>query len=318
MEEFRMKIFLTGATGFLGHHLLPMLSSAGHECLALTRYKPGCRELQVLPRVTVQQASVFDDEALRAGMQGADAVINMVGILNEKGRNGSGFHRAHVELAEKLIAAARESGVRRFVQVSALGAGEGSSHYQASKGEAEERIRAAQDLNWTIFRPSVIFGAGDSFFNRFAALLAFAPVLPLACPDARLQPVWADDVAAAIERVLEDEATYGKTYPLVGPREYTLRELVRFTAETAGLKRRIVGLPDALARLQAAIMDFVPGKPFSTDNYRSLQTPNTSEENGLVELGIRPQSVESVVPTYLCARSPRQTRLDACRRDFVG
>ena len=179
-----MKIFLTGATGFLGHHLLPMLSSAGHECLALTRYKPGCRELQVLPRVTVQQASVFDDEALRAGMQGADAVINMVGILNEKGRNGSGFHRAHVELAEKLIAAARESGVRRFVQVSALGAGEGSSHYQASKGEAEERIRAAQDLDWTIFRPSVIFGAGDSFFNRFAALLAFAPVLPLACPAA--------------------------------------------------------------------------------------------------------------------------------------
>ena len=178
---------------------------------------------------------------------------------------------ATVELAEKLISAARESGVRRFVQVSALGAGEGSSHYQASKGEAEERIRAAQDLDWTIFRPSVIFGAGDSFFNRFAALLAFAPVLPLACPDARLQPVWADDVAAAIERVLEDEATYGKTYPLVGPREYTLRELVRFTAETAGLKRRIVGLPDALARLQAAFLEVLPVPPLTRDQVTLLR-----------------------------------------------
>ena len=313
-----MKIFLTGATGFLGHHLLPMLSAAGHECIALTRYKPGCRELEVLPRVSLQQADAFDDAALRAAMQGADAVINMVGILNEAGRKGRGFHRVHVELVEKLIAAAGASGVRRFVQVSALGAGEGRSHYQVSKGEAEERIRAAPDLDWTIFRPSVIFGVGDSFFNRFATLLKLAPVLPLACPEARLQPVWADDVATAITRVLADETTYGKTYPLVGPREYTLRELVRFTAETAGLRRRIIGLPDAAARLQAAVMDFVPGKPFSTDNYRSLQTPNTSEENGLLELGIRPGSIESVVPTYLCARSPRQRRLDDCRRRNVG
>jgi len=313
-----MRIFLTGATGFLGHHLLPALSAAGHDALAFTRYKPGCRELQLLPRVTIQQADVFDDDALRAAMAGADAVVNMVGILNEKGRKGHGFHRMHVELVEKLIAAAGDAGVRRFVHVSALGAGEGQSHYQVSKGEGEARIRAAQDLDWTIFRPSIIFGAGDAFFNRFATLLKLAPVLPLACPEARLQPVWADDVAAAIVRALDDEATCGRIYPLVGPQEYSLRELVRFTAETAGLRRRIIGLPDVLARLQAAVMDFVPGKPFSTDNYRSLQTPNTSAENGLLDLGIRPRSIESVVPTYLCARSPRQRRLDDCRRHFFG
>ena len=313
-----MRIFLTGATGFLGHHLLPALSAAGHDALAFTRYKPGCRELQLLPRVTIQQADVFDDDALRAAMAGADAVVNMVGILNEKGRKGHGFHRMHVELVEKLIAAAGDAGVRRFVHVSALGAGEGQSHYQVSKGEGEARIRAAQDLDWTIFRPSIIFGAGDAFFNRFATLLKLAPVLPLACPEARLQPVWADDVAAAIVRALDDEVTCGRIYPLVGPQEYSLRELVRFTAETAGLRRRIIGLPDVLARLQAAVMDFVPGKPFSTDNYRSLQTPNTSAENGLLDLGIRPRSIESVVPTYLCARSPRQRRLDDCRRHFFG
>lgn len=313
-----MRIFLTGATGFLGHHLLPMLGEAGHECLAFTRYKPGCRELQILPHVTVRQASIFDDDALRAGMQDADAIINMVGILNEKGRDGRGFHRAHVEGVEKLIAAAGDAGVRRFLHVSALGAGEGRSHYQRSKREAEERIRAAKHLDWTIFRPSVIFGAGDRFFNRFATLLKLAPVLPLACPEARLQPVWADDVAQAMVYALENAATCGRIYPLVGPKEYSLRELVEFTAHAAGLRRRVIGLPDALARLQAAVMDFVPGKPFSTDNYLSLQTPNTSEENGLVELGIRPHSIESVTPFYLAGRSPRQSRLDACRRSLAG
>jgi len=313
-----MRIFLTGATGFLGHHLLPMLTAAGHDCVAWTRYLPGCRELKVLPRLTLEQADVFDEERLRAGMAGADAVVNMVGILNEKGRKGAGFRRAHVELVEKLIAAARAAGVKRFLHVSAIGAGEGRSHYLVSKGEGEALVRAAEDLDWTIFRPSVIFGAGDAFFNRFAALLKFAPVLPLACPDARLQPVWADDVAAAILRALDDAETHGRTYPLVGPQEYSLRELVAFTARTAGLDRRIVGLPDWAARLQAALMDFVPGKPFSTDNYRSLQTPNTSRENGLAELGIRPRSIESVVPGYLCAHSPRQARLDACRRRLPG
>lgn len=312
-----MKIFLVGATGFLGHHLLPMLTTAGHDCLAYTRYKPGCRELQVLPRVTIQQADIFDDARLRDGMRDADAVVSMVGILNEKGRKGDGFRRAHVELVRKLIAAAQDSGTRRLLHVSALGAGEGRSHYLVSKGEAEEQIRSAEGLDWTIFRPSVIFGAGDAFFNRFATLLKFAPALPLACPDARLQPVWADDVAAAILRALTDESTHGRIYPLVGPREYSLRELVAFTARTAGLERRIVGLPDWLARLQAAVMDFVPGKPFSTDNYLSLQTPNTSRENGLVELGITPHSIESVVPGYLAGRSPRQARLDACRRRLL-
>ncbi|MEJ2577425.1 MAG: complex I NDUFA9 subunit family protein [Gammaproteobacteria bacterium] len=282
--------------------------------MAYTRYKPGCRELALLPRVTIRQADIFDDERLREGMEGVDAVVNMTGILNEKGRKGAGFRHVHVEGVEKLLAAAQAAGVRRFVHVSALGAGEGRSHYQVTKGEAEERIRSAPGLDWTIFRPSVIFGYGDAFFNRFASLLKLAPVMPLACPDARLQPVWADDVAAAIRVALENDATIGHTYPLVGPREYSLRELVEFTARTAGLKRRIIGLPDGLARLQAAVLDFVPGKPFSTDNYLSLQTPNTSTENGLPELGIKPHSIESVVPRYLAGRSPRQQRLDAARR----
>lgn len=308
-----MQIVLLGATGFLGHYVLPELSSAGHDCVALTRYKPGCRDLCVIPRVRIKQQKEWGVDALADRFEGADAVVNMVGILNEKGRNGEGFRKVHVELVEHAVEACREAGVTRFVQVSALGAGEGNSHYLQTKGDAEAYLRAADDMQVTIIRPSVIFGRGDDFFNRFATLLKFSPALPLACPDARMQPVWAGDVAALLARALEDPDTAGETLVAVGPRKYSLRELVEYTAEAAGVKRPVIGLPDGIARLQAAVMDFVPGKPFSTDNFRSLQTPNTSDENSLPRFGIHPSPVESLVPEYL-GQSKHQQRLDACRR----
>jgi NADH dehydrogenase len=237
----------------------------------------------------------------------------MVGILNERGRRGQGFHKAHDGLVEGVIASCRAAGVGRLVYVSALNAGKGKSHYLASKGKAEENIRAAADIAGTILQPSVIFGEGDSFFNRFAALLSAFPVMPLACPDARLQPVWVGDVAATVVAVLADESTWGETLPLVGPREYSLRELVEYTAATIGRNCRIIGLTDTMSRLQGRLMDFVPGKPFSSDNYLSLQTDNTSRENSLPRFGIKPRSIESVVPGYLGV-SPRQRRLDDCRK----
>jgi len=308
-----MRIVLLGATGFVGHHLLPQLSAAGHRCLALSRYPMGCRELTVVPGVELRQTDVYDVDRLAACFEGADAAVNMVGILNEAGRGGKGFRKAHVELTDGVIAACRAAGVRRLVQVSALNAGKGKSHYLITKGEAEEHIRAASDIDSTILQPSVIFGEGDSFFNRFAGLLKTAPALPLACPQARMQPVWVGDVAAAIGAVLQDPRTIGQTLPLVGPKDYSLKELVEFTAAAAGLQRRIIGLPDGLARLQGRLMDFVPGKPFSSDNYLSLQTDNTSSENALPALGIKPRSIESVVPGYV-GGSPHQHRLDKYRK----
>ena len=308
-----MRIVLIGATGFLGHYLLPRLSSAGHECTALTRYRPACRDLTVLPRVTVRQVKDWSAESYRPILEGADAAVSMAGILNEKGRKGEGFRKVHVELVDQLVMACREAGVRRLVHVSALGAGKGESHYLASKGEAEDLLREAEDIDETIVQPSVIFGRGDAFFNRFATLLKLAPVLPLACPDARMQPVWAGDVAEVIAQSLSDPSTIGDTLVTVGPHEYRLQELVEFTADAAGLKRRVLRLPDWMARLQAGLMDFVPGKPFSTDNYRSLQTPNTSEKNCLWRFGIQPASIEKLAPDYL-GPGRHQQRLDECRR----
>ncbi len=310
-----MRIVLLGATGFVGHHLLPELASAGHQSRVLCRYMPGCRDLAMVPEVELRQADVHDSDVLKEQLEGADAVINMVGILNESGRSGKGFHRAHVELAEKLIEACRATGVHRLLQLSALNAGKGESHYLASKGQAEELIRQATDLDSTIFQPSVIFGEGDAFFNRFASLLSFTPILPIACPQARLQPVWVGDVVKAMTIALEDSETVGRTLILVGPREYSLKELVEWTARTAGLKRRIIGLPNTASRMQGWLMDFVPGKPFSSDNYRSLQIDNTSTENDLWSFGIRPRSLESTVPGYL-GNSIHQDQLSRFRKQM--
>lgn len=307
-----MRVVLTGGSGFVGHHLLPELSARGHECLVLCRNAARCRELRLIPGVELRQADIHRVETLKAQLRDADALINLVGILNESGRNGMGFRKAHVSLVEKLIEACRASGVRRVLHVSALNAGKGKSHYLSSKGRAEELIREAGDLDATIVQPSVVFGDGDTFFNRFADLLKWTPVMPLACPESRMQPVWVGDLVKAMGAMLDDPGSSGRTFVIVGPNSYSLRELVQFTATTMGWKRRIVGLPDGLSRLQGALMDFVPGKPFSSDNYKSLQIDNTSVENALWSFGIRPRSIESVVGAYLSG-SVHQHHLDECR-----
>lgn len=312
-----MRIVLLGATGFVGHHLLPALSAAGHQCIVLCRYRLGCRELMLIPNLELRQGNIQDSDFLESQLEGADAVINLVGILNESGGSKGSFQAVHVDLVEKLIAASRKAGVRRLVQMSALNAGKGESKYLASKGQAEELIRQAGDLDYTIVQPSVIFGEGDSFLNRFAALLKIMPVFPLACPEAKLQPVWIGDVAKAITAALEDPECVGESLVMVGPSEYTLMALVKMTACLSGLRRKVIGLPDGLSRLQGRLMDFVPGKPFSSDNYKSLQTDNVSKENGLWRFGIQPRSIEAVASGYL-GGSAHQHDLDRCREETAG
>ncbi len=306
-----MKIVLIGGSGFVGQYLVRELAADGHHCVALTRCRSKRREFTLEQGVTLVQADVYSTDALDEQMRGADAVVSMAGILNEPGFGGKGFQRAHVDLAQGIAEACARTGVTRMLHVSALNAGEGKSHYLQSKGAAEEVLRGA-DLNLTIFRPSVIFGPGDKFFNRFSDLLELAPVLPLACPNARLQPVYAGDVAAAMAAALEDPATFGRTYALGGPGQYRLVDLVRWIAEIRGLRRWVMPLPGFASRIQAALMDFVPGKPFSTDNYHSLQLDNVTDDNALPYFGIVPGSVESIVPDYLGV-TRRQRRLARIR-----
>ncbi len=292
-----MNCCVIGGTGFVGSRLVARLANAGYRVTVPTRDPERCRHLRVLPTVRVLRADIHAPETLRAILKGVDTAINLVGILNEPGRDGAGFRRAHVELTQKLIDACSNAGVRHLVQISALNAvspdrpDPGTSHYLRSKGEAEAVLRAS-GLNWTILQPSVIFGPGDSFLNRFAGLLRSVPLaFPLAMPGARFAPVHVDDVVEAIIRVLDQPAAFGHTFQLYGPETYTLRELVELVAETMGLERRVIGLPRFLSRLQAAVMDYVPGKPFSTDNYRSLLTDSVGSADGLQQLGIRPRAL---------------------------
>jgi len=306
------RIVILGGTGFVGRHLVPRLIHAGFSVRVLSRNRAMQRANTTVPGMEVVNADVYDRDVLCGHLQGAVAAINLVGILNERGRSGAGFHRAHVELTQTLIAACKAAGVNRLVQMSALNAGRGKSHYLRTKGLAEKAVTES-GLAFTIFQPSVIFGPGDGLFFRFAQLIRLTPVLPLARAQAKFAPVYVGDVAQAFVTALQRPECIGQTYELYGPEVLTLAEIVRYTAEVLGLKCWVVPLPDALARVQAAIFDFLPGKPFSTDNYLSLQLDSVGGIDGLYRLGIDKTPIGAVIPALLGPRN-KQARYDRYRR----
>ncbi len=305
-------VVITGGTGFVGRHLIAKLRARGWRVTVPSRNRQAHRELTVMPDVRVVSCDVHDKDALARLMAGADAVVNLVGILNESGFDGAGFRRAHVEFTRQVIAAMRAAGVPRLVQMSALNSGLGQSHYLKSRCEADAFVREGA-VRWTIVQPSVIFGPGDGLFFRFAQLLRLpAPVMPLARAGTRFAPVYVEDVAEAIARCLDDDATVGRTYQLFGPRVMTLAEIVRYTRDLLGLSRWVVGLPDALGALQAAVLGLVPGKPFSLDNYRSLALDSVGTQSGLEALGIAPTDIDTVMPRLLRGED-KQAELDRYR-----
>ena len=287
------KIVLLGGTGFVGRHLVPRLVRDGHQIIILSRNRERHRDLAVWPGVRLVSTDVHDAARLGAHLAGVDAAINLVGILNEPRDDGRGFHRAHVELTETLVAACQHAGVPRLLQMSALGAGEGRSHYLKSRGAAEARVRASP-LAWTLFRPSVIFGRGDGLFFRFAGAL--------------FQPVYAGDVAEAFARALVHPHTIGRSYELGGPRTIALGELVRWTARLLGKRRLVIGLPDALGWMQAWAGEWLPGKPITRDNFRSLGRDSVARDNGLGALGIVATPMEAVMPGLLAPQTRARRR----------
>lgn len=297
------KICILGGTGFVGRHLASELARRGYRMRVLTRRRFRHRDLLIFPTLELIEADIHDPGDLAARLEGCDAVVNLVGILNESGPPGADFRRVHVELPGKVAGACKQNGIARLLHMSALNASpEAPSAYLKSKAEGENAVHEASDgrLAVTSFRPSIIFGRDDAFFNRFATLLRVSPfVFPLACPQARLAPVAVDNVVDAFVRALTDKSTFGKRYELCGPRQYTLRELVQYTAQLIGVRRRVLGLNAGLSRLQARVLERLPGKPFSVDNYLSLQVDSVCAENGLEALGITPISIEGTVPLYL-------------------
>ena len=308
------RICILGGTGFVGRHLIPKLASQGYQTVVLSRHPQRHRHLAVNPGCTVVEADIFDKDQLVRYFHGCDAVINLVGILNERKKND--FRRAHMELVDKISTACRQAGIKRLLHMSALNANAatGTSLYLRSKGEGENRAHTGgkPDVIVTSFRPSVIFGADDSFINRFAGLLKIPGPLPLACPNSKFAPVYIDDVCQAMVNSLEDRRTYGQRYDLCGPRVYSLEEIVKYISHQLGIRKIIINLPNGLSKMQAAILEKLPGKAFTTDNYLSLQQDSVCPDStaAFEALAITPTDMDSVVPIFLKRRSERNRYLD--------
>ncbi|HEY1393192.1 MAG TPA: complex I NDUFA9 subunit family protein, partial [Methylibium sp.] len=274
------------------------------------------KALAMLPGVELQAADVHDEAQLSAVLRGCEAAVNLVGILHGSERE---FQHAHVELPRKLARACASAGVQRLVHVSALGvAADAPSRYLRSKAAGEAVLREEARLDLTILRPSVMFGAEDRFLNLFASLQALFPLLPLAGSEAQFQPVWVEDVAAAITACLTDERpSAGLAIECAGPKVYTLRELVRLAGRWSGHERPVLPLPMPLGRLQAGLMSLLPGEPLmSPDNLDSMRVPNVASGKlpGLSSLGIQATALEAVAPDYLGAQAgPGCGRFDGWR-----
>jgi uncharacterized protein YbjT (DUF2867 family) len=297
------QVCVLGGSGFVGMAIVAKLIKQGCRVRVLTRRRERHRELLVLPDVEVIETDIHHAPALAHYFRGCDAVINLVGILNEKRDDGLGFRHVHVDLVEKVVHACQQVGITRLLHMGALHADakKGPSYYLRSKGEALDLVHAAKDLNVTSFCPSVIFGPGDSFFNRFAVLLRLIPgIMPLACGKSRFAPVYVGDVADAFVRSLNNPTTFGQRYNLCGPRMYSLTQLVQYTAQQLGIKRRVLALGPGLSKLMANVFQYVPlFKPITRDNYRSLQVDSVCSEPFPSIFGITPHSIEEIVPTYL-------------------
>jgi NADH dehydrogenase len=298
-------VLVIGGTGFLGSAVVRELarrSTSADFCFTLpTRRRDHAKHLLVLPTANVIDADVHDPATLARLMVGQDAVISLVGILKggEGEPYGKGFARAHVELPQKIAAAAKAAGVRRVLHVSALkAAADAPSGYLRSKAAGEAALTAA-GLDLTIFRPSVIFGPGDSFLTLFARMARIAPFFPLAGADARFQPVWVEDVAAAVADSLLRPESIGAAYDLCGPQQYSLRELVSYAAAVSGHPRAVVGLPDAIAWLQAWAMEFIPNGPMTRDNIRSMRVASVCDSGCSLPFGRVATPLELIAPTYL-------------------
>ena len=295
-------VCVLGGSGFVGRYVCNQLVERGYRVTVPSRDRERAKELLPLPTVDVFTADVHDPAVLDRAFRGCGAVINLVGVLHD-GRRKASFREAHVELARKVVDACRRHGVQRLIHMSALNAApEAESEYLRSKGEAEAIVRGS-GLDYTIFRPSVIFGREDRFLNLFAKIVRYSPVVFLGSPNARFQPVYVEDVARVFGESVTRLESFGQGYDLVGPRVYTLRQLVEFVGRTTGRERRIVPLGQGMSHLQAGVMELSPVKILTRDNVRSMRVDSVSANP--LPFGVAPTTLEAVAPSWLAHRNPR-------------
>jgi uncharacterized protein YbjT (DUF2867 family) len=308
------QIFVLGGSGFVGRSVCEKLAAAmpSTRLVVPTRRLKHAQHLRALPTLDLVQANVHDDADLLRAMAGCDAVVNLIAILHG---SEADFQHVHVGLPRRLAKACAAHGLRRLVHISALGVGpQAPSHYLRSKTAGEAALQTPV-LDTTVLRPSVIFGAHDKFMNLFAALQAVSPIMPLAGSGARMQPVWVEDVASAVQRCLQDTQgrTHGKVYECAGPSVYTLGQLVHLAGRWSGHDRLQIPLPGLLGKAQAKALSILPGPTLmSPDNLDSLRAANvlSGKLPSMADLGITTSALEAIAPGYL---GRNKTRLDGWR-----
>ncbi len=307
------QVLLTGGSGFVGRHLAITLANRGYQVTIPCRRPQRMAALRVLSNIRIVEANPMQAKQLEPLCADQQVVINLIGILHE---NKSGdFRRVHVDYIKQMLEACEKHGISRVLHVSALGADQasGSSLYLRTKGEGENLFHtySQRRFNATSFQPSVVFGKGDQFINRFAGLLDMTPgVMPLACPNSLLSPVYVGDLVELIADSINDPKSYGERFPVCGPRAYSLREIIEAIATARGKSCQIIPLGPTLSKLQALILQNLPGKLFTMDNYRSLQTDNVCPDGGIGKT-----SLEFYLQNQFAA-SPVQQRMDRFREDF--
>ena len=298
-------ITLLGGAGFVGSALVAKLDQAGYQVKVLSRRREAAKHLILLPNVQVMECDIADNHALKDALKDSDAVINLVGILHESSKNS--FEKIHHQLPRRVAQLCEELGIARLIHMSALQANKNApSAYLKSKAAGEAAVNEfSKKLAITIFKPSVIFGRGDSFLTMFANLVKCLPVIALAKPNAKFQPIWVEDVAQCFVNALENTATYGKTYELGGPQIVTLKALVQIVMDILGKQRPIIGLNDTLSMAQGFALELMPIKLMTRDNIRSMQVDNVCSKPMAPELNVVPTALEVIVPEYLLDTSPR-------------
>ncbi len=291
-----------GGSGFIGRYVVRRLAGAGKTVRVAVRDTEAALFLKTagkIGQIVPLYAPVGDADLVKRAVEGADWVVNLVGLLSES--RAATFQAIHVEAASRVASAAAAAGVERFVHMSAIGANPASdSRYAATKGEGEAAVRAAFP-GATILRPSIVFGPEDNFFNRFAAMARVMPFLPVIEGATRMQPVYAGDVADAVLAALRSEAAVGQTYELGGPKVWLFVDLLAYILKVTGRDLPLMNMPVPLVRLQACILQMLPGKLLTRDQLKLLAHDNVvgSEALGLSDLGVSPTAVEQIVPDYL-------------------
>ena len=299
------KITVLGGSGFVGSSVIAKLDAAGYAVTVLTRKRETAKHLFLLPNVKVLGCHVLDAQALKQALQGTDAVINLIGILHQNRRLR--FDTVHHQLPAQIAQICVDLGIKRLIHMSSLRASaDAPSEYLRSKAAGEAALsKYANELDITVFKPSIIFGRGDKFINLFAGLIKCLPLILLAKPNAKFQPIWVEDVASCFSACIQNRDTYGQTYELAGPKVYTFRALLKQIMQVIATQRPIIGLCDKLSYAQAFMMEFLPVKLMSRDNVRSMQVDSVSDSPFPSQFCVEPASMEAIIPEYLVDATQR-------------